>query len=82
MFRTLILTIEAIGEEGAVPDDLRAGTRAPRTLLELLIKQREATYEEQAAAFEKAARELGEPGLRPRHRRAARAATRQRITSA
>jgi hypothetical protein len=44
-----------------VSDDLRAGTRAPRTLLELLIKQGEATYEEQAAAFEKAARELGEP---------------------
>lgn len=42
-------------------DDVRAGPRLPRTLLEHLIKQRDATYEEQVAAFEKAARALGEP---------------------
>jgi hypothetical protein len=33
---------------------------APRTLLEKLVKEREATYEEQAEAFEKLSRELGE----------------------
>lgn len=44
-----------------MPNDHRNGVRPPRTLLEQLIKQGEATYEEQAAAFEKAARALGEP---------------------
>lgn len=36
------------------------GARAPRTLLEQLIKERDQTYEEQAEAFERLARELDE----------------------
>ena len=40
----------------------------PRTLLEQLIRQGEATYEEQVRAFEQRARELGEPAtLTVRH---------------
>jgi tetratricopeptide (TPR) repeat protein len=40
----------------------------PRTLLELLVRQREATYEEQVQAFERCARELQEPAtLTVRH---------------
>ena len=44
-----------------MPNDRHVTSRAPRTLLEKLIKEREATYEEQAGAFEKLARELSEP---------------------
>lgn len=38
----------------------RGGMRAPRTLLEKLIKERDETYEERAQAFERLSRELGE----------------------
>lgn len=44
-----------------MPNDRQAPFRAPRTLLEKLIKEREATYEEQAHAFETLARQLDEP---------------------
>lgn len=40
--------------------DARASTRAPRTLLEKLIKERDQTYEEQAKEFEKLSRQLDE----------------------
>jgi hypothetical protein len=44
------------------------GRRRPRTLLEQLVWQREATYEEQAAEFERLARQLNEPAtLSVRH---------------
>jgi len=44
-----------------MPNGRREPGQAPRTLLEKLIKEREATYEEQTAAFEKLARALNEP---------------------
>lgn len=45
-----------------------SGRQPPRTLLERLIREREATYEEQVRAFEKLARELREPAtLTVRH---------------
>lgn len=40
--------------------DGRGDVRAPRTLLEKLIKERDETYEEQVRAFERLARQLGE----------------------
>lgn len=46
----------------------RVARKPPRTLLEQLIRAREATYEETARAFEAQAREMGEPAtLTVRH---------------
>ncbi len=51
-----------------VPMDLSPLERPPRTLLEQLVRQREATYEEQIREFEELARRLGEPAtLSVRH---------------
>lgn len=43
-----------------MPNERGGGVRAPRTLLEKLIKERDETYEEQVKAFERLSRELGE----------------------